>query len=96
VSLVGFSDNNPVGFTSIVNVKSWTDLTLATLGAVGNFSNIDTLEIVTSDLTEIDNLTVNSVAATPLPSTWTLMLGGFIGLAAMAYRRKRNTPLVTA
>jgi hypothetical protein len=31
------------------------------------------------------------VAAVPEPSTWAMMILGFLGVGAMAYRRKSNT-----
>jgi hypothetical protein len=37
------------------------------------------------------------VAATPLPSTWTMLIAGFLGLGFFAYRgSKKNTAAIAA
>jgi hypothetical protein len=38
----------------------------------------------------------NSVAATPLPSTWTMLIAGFVGLGFFVYRRTKNDAAVAA
>ena len=37
-----------------------------------------------------------SITATPLPSTWTLLIAGFAGLAFFAYRRNKGSPVCLA
>ncbi len=38
-----------------------------------------------------------NVAATPLPSTWTMLIAGFVGLGFFAYRgTKKNTAAIAA
>jgi hypothetical protein len=37
-----------------------------------------------------------SLAATPLPSTWTMLIAGFIGLGFFAYRGSKNRPVALA
>jgi hypothetical protein len=41
----------------------------------------------------IDTLSINSVAATPLPPAWTMMLIGLAGFGFVAYRRKNGAAL---
>jgi hypothetical protein len=59
-----------------------------------NFSNVDTVVISAGnaafllDDTDIDA----AVPAVPEPSTWAMMILGFLGLGFLAYRRK-NGPL---
>lgn len=54
-------------------------------------------EGLTGSNTGADSLTVNSLTVTPLPSTWLMMLSGFVGLGFFAYRgRKKNAALSAA
>jgi len=43
-----------------------------------------------------DDLTVTQVAAVPEPSTWAMMILGFVGIGFMAYRRKSKPALMAA
>jgi hypothetical protein len=38
----------------------------------------------------VDNVSVTAIAATPLPSTWTMLIAGFLGLGFLAYRGKKK------
>jgi hypothetical protein len=38
----------------------------------------------------LDNFSVSSVSAVPEPSTWAMMILGFVGLGFMTYRRKNS------
>jgi len=44
----------------------------------------------------IATLTVSSVSAVPEPSTWAMMILGFVGVGFMAYRRKSKPALMAA
>jgi hypothetical protein len=38
----------------------------------------------------LDDISVNAVSAVPEPSTWAMMILGFIGIGAMTYRRRKS------
>jgi hypothetical protein len=42
------------------------------------------------------DVSTNSPAATPLPSTWLMLLSGFVGLGCFAYPRRKNSPVALA
>jgi hypothetical protein len=44
---------------------------------------------ITGEMTPVSE---DSIPAVPEPSTWTMMILGFAGIGAMAYRRKQNGP----
>jgi choice-of-anchor C domain-containing protein len=45
----------------------------------------------------LDDVVVSpNVAATPLPSTWTMLIAGFVGLGFFAYRGAKNNPAALA
>jgi hypothetical protein len=47
--------------------------------------------------TYLDDVSLTSTAATPLPSTWLMLLSGFVGLGFFAYRgTKKRTVLAAA
>jgi hypothetical protein len=47
--------------------------------------------------TFLDNVSLTPTAATPLPSTWLMMLSGFVGLGFFAYRgTKKNAATLAA
>jgi hypothetical protein len=56
------------------------------------------LVITPAGLTEVFGnwVTTTSVSATPLPSTWTMLLIGLAGLGIIAYRRQRESAALTA
>jgi hypothetical protein len=39
----------------------------------------------------LDNVDVTAVSATPLPSTWLMLLSGFVGLGCFAFRGKKKS-----
>ena len=43
-----------------------------------------------------DTLTISAVGAVPEPSTWAMMILGFVGIGFMAYRRRSKTALMAA
>jgi PEP-CTERM motif-containing protein len=43
------------------------------------------------DVVGIDNIESGTIAAVPEPSTWAMMILGFLGLGYMAHRRKNIT-----
>jgi len=44
-----------------------------------------------------DSIAIGSVSATPLPSTWTMLIAGFVGLGFFAYRgSKKNAAALSA
>jgi hypothetical protein len=45
---------------------------------------------LTSLVSGASTLTISSVAAVPEPSTWAMMIAGFLGLGFMAYRKKTS------
>ncbi len=63
-------------------------------------SGTDTLTIAAqTDPSEwyVDNVGVSGLAATPLPSTWTMLVAGFAGLGFFAYRSsKKNAASLAA
>jgi len=46
-----------------------------------------------SDFNYFDNAFVFSVTAVPEPSTWAMMILGFVGISAMTYRRRKTAAL---
>jgi hypothetical protein len=47
--------------------------------------------------TYLDNVSLTATTATPLPSTWTMLIAGFLGLGFFAYRgAKKNTSALAA
>jgi hypothetical protein len=44
----------------------------------------------------VDNVQVNQVSGVPEPSTWAMMILGFVGLGFLAYRRKHKLTLSAA
>lgn len=40
--------------------------------------------------TYLDNVSLTAGTATPLPSTWTMLIAGFVGLGFLAYRGSKN------
>jgi hypothetical protein len=44
----------------------------------------------------VDNVSVANVAAAPEPSTWAMMLLGFVGVGVVAYRKRKNRFALTA
>jgi hypothetical protein len=44
----------------------------------------------------VDDLTINTANATPLPSTWLMLLSGFIGIGFLAYRGTKKRAAVLA
>ena len=71
---------------------------IAYLGAANGFQlDLGTLglsyafvDLLNSRLDSAGNISASSVSATPLPSSWTLMLIGLAGGGLVAYRRKNN------
>lgn len=45
---------------------------------------------VTFNGVRLDNVSVDAVAAVPEPSTWVMMIAGFLGLGFFSYRRKNT------
>jgi hypothetical protein len=60
----------------------------------------DKLEFITANdpsLTFLDDVSLTPVTATPLPSTWTMLIAGFVGLGFFAYRgSKKNSATIAA
>lgn len=55
--------------------------------------NIGTFDLANPFMSQNDVLTI-SVAAVPEPSTWAMMILGFLGLGFLAYRKKATLRLV--
>jgi hypothetical protein len=87
------------GIIVVDDILTWTDISLTTpsaIVAVGSFADINELVITPSDYALIDNLTVNSVAATPLPGSLPL-LGSVLALFSfVGWWRKRRRPAAMA
>jgi hypothetical protein len=63
---------------------------------VTNFSNVDTVVISTTSNNAF-LLDDSQLTATPLPSTWLMLLSGFVGLGFFAYRgTKKNSAAIAA
>jgi hypothetical protein len=60
----------------------------------------DTLGFIDANdpsLTFLDDVSLTAVTTTPLPSTWTMLIAGFVGLGFFAYRSsKKNTAVMSA
>jgi hypothetical protein len=57
---------------------------------------IDPGQLDSAGLNEFDLVLSPGVGATPLPSTWTMLIAGFVGLGFFAYRgSKKNTAPVS-
>lgn len=48
------------------------------------------------DFTDINSLSFEAIATTPLPQTWVLMLGGLAGIGFLAYRRNAKASFTAA
>jgi hypothetical protein len=95
----------PVGYVSdsvLSDVSTYDDTTLATLGATpGNYvwtwgtgDQSFTLDIIGAGF--CSNVTCE-LHSTPLPSTWLMLLSGFVGLGFVAYRgTKKNAVAIAA
>ena len=58
------------------------------------FLNLEGLNQTEGQIAAVD---VNTVSATPLPSTWTMLIAGFVGLGFFAYRgSKKGTAALSA
>jgi hypothetical protein len=63
------------------------------LGEISYHSNDSCLTVTCSESFQI----LGSTSATPLPSTWTMLIAGFVGLGFFAYRgTKKNVSLAAA
>ena len=72
---------------AFTNPGTYAHYSVSSLNGIGGFSFSGAAEGNTS----IDNLVaITNVAAVPEPSTWAMMIRGFLGVGFMAYR-KRNT-----
>jgi hypothetical protein len=56
-----------------------------------------TIDLISSGTQgNFDNVSLTATTATPLPSTWTMLIAGFIGLGFFAYRGTKNRSAATA
>jgi hypothetical protein len=68
---------------NVVGTANWADAAVNGLNACG-FCTVDF------------SVPITSVGGVPEPSTWAMMLLGFVGLGFMAYRRKAKPALMAA
>jgi hypothetical protein len=99
VTVIGYLNN------VLQDISVFTVSTFGPTLEVFNWSGIDQVNLLTSGGTPhdgyqysayevaLDNLTIN---ATPLPSTWTMMLIGLAGLGFVAYRRQKQKVALAA
>jgi len=59
----------------------------------GTYVGFEDLIFPNSDFNYFDNAFVFSVTAVPEPSTWAMMILGFVGISAMTYRRRKTAAL---
>jgi hypothetical protein len=80
------------GYLFEINGVPYASGNCGTAGSIGCDGNDQTPGIVLST-----DITFN-VSATPLPSTWTMLIAGFVGLGFFAYRgtKKRSAALLAA
>jgi hypothetical protein len=89
-------------FTHANGTVDTTSVTLLT-GIAGlqtfsfNESNLTSVTFNSTTNVQFDNVGVSTMtAAVPEPSTWAMMILGFVGLGFMAYRRKSKPVLMAA
>jgi hypothetical protein len=80
---------------------TWTDYTASFTTTGADIGQSITISLSTpldgSRQSLFDDVQLSTTAATPLPSTWLMMLGGFLGLGFFAYRgTKKNATAVAA
>jgi PEP-CTERM motif len=80
-------------FPSSITPFPVTDVTKAGFGAYGSFGFNDGADIFFSPSTVSLSFAESAV---PEPSTWAMLLLGFVGLGFMAYRRKSKPALIAA
>jgi PEP-CTERM motif len=96
----GFDANNgsgvlytPMGYTSgaaLSGTATYDNQTIATLGLTDGSYVYTWGTGVHADRITLD---VRTVSAVPEPSTWAMMILGFVGVGAMTYRRRKSTML---
>jgi hypothetical protein len=83
-----FSETNPAS-------SSWNLYQGFTFQVVG--TGLDTLVFTSVNDPAYTYLDDVSLTATPLPSTWTMLIAGFVGVGFIAYRgTKKNTAVLSA
>jgi hypothetical protein len=89
VTAVGFNNSDALTDVSFASTDSsnGTSFTLDTSGTYDFYVN--GARISEGTLSAV-------VAAVPEPSTWAMMVLGFLGIGFMAYRRKQNGPALSA
>jgi Ca2+-binding RTX toxin-like protein len=81
---------------SLTNSENYTTVPGSSTNGVVSFVDYDT-GVNTLVEANFTNITVTgAVAAVPEPSTWAMMILGFIGVGFMAYRRKSKPVLMAA
>jgi hypothetical protein len=83
--------------TSVPN-QAWTQYTTTLTGTGSdtlafNFYDTGSYNLITPANIGLD--TVSVTAAVPEPSTWAMMILGFVGIGSMAYRRKQSGPTLS-
>jgi hypothetical protein len=86
-------------FVGILTLNSGDPLELTPTGNIAIYSP---WQLVIADLADngnqnignvIDNVTIDRVGAVPEPSTWAMMILGFVGVGFTAYRRRKAAPI---
>jgi hypothetical protein len=88
--IVGGNTVNATGITNLFsgNWYDWTATYVATAGDAGAPITIDLFSPgIQGDFDKV------SLTATPLPSTWTMLIAGLLGLVFFTYRRTRPRPV---
>jgi hypothetical protein len=90
------SNENPSGVSTVWGVTSVTSRSCGSASALsGNPEDEAYVGAATLDLA--DSVFATPPTATPLPSTWSMLIAGFVGLGFFAYRgAKKGSAALTA
>jgi hypothetical protein len=87
ITTIGSASTHPPGDSGVF---STTTLSFSATGPF-EFRILDNNQTPSGNDFAIDNITIN--AAVPEPSTWAMMILGFAGIGALAYRRRKSAML---
>jgi hypothetical protein len=86
---------SPTATSALTGTNNWESETY-TFTASGDSTLLDLIGSSANNafigLADVSVVQTGTVSAVPEPSTWAMMILGFVGVGVMAYRRKQNGP----